>query len=143
MDIVRYLLVAVEVFCSLVLVILILMQRSKSEGLGLAFGSGMGETLFGARAGNILTRLTIIFAVVFMANTVALSILYSGRRGQSLMGRVVPVAPAAPSAPAPAAPPSEPTAPAAEAPAPLPGGAPTLPGADFSAGEAAEAPPAE
>lgn len=140
MDIVRYLLIAVEAFCSLILIVLILMQRSKSEGIGLAFGSGMGETLFGARAGNILTKLTIIFAVVFMANTLALSILYSsGQRAQSLMGRL---APAAPTAPPPAVPQQPVTAP--EGPVAPVSGAPTLPGADFSAGEAAQAPmPAE
>lgn len=136
MDILRYLLLAVEVFCSIILIALILMQRSKSEGLGLAFGAGMGETLFGARAGNILTRLTIIFAVVFMANTLALSIMYSGRRAQSLMGRVMPVAPAA--APAQPAAPAGSTAPVA----PL-SGAPTLPGAEVSASGAAEAPAPE
>ena len=68
---------------SLLLVILILLQKSKSEGLGLAFGSGMGEALFGSRAGNILTKLTIIFAVVFLANTLLLGADLLGRSAAS------------------------------------------------------------
>lgn len=136
MEILRYLLLVIEVFCSLALIALILVQRSKSEGLGLAFGTGMGETLFGARTGNILTRLTIIFSIVFMANTLGLSILYAGQRTSSIMSRVaVPSPVARPTAAPPPGPVKE------EEMTPLPSGAPTLPGAEFSAGEAAEAPP--
>ena len=87
MQIIQFVLVAVEVISSLLLIILILVQKSKSEGLGLAFGSGMGEALFGSRAGNVLTKLTIIFTSVFLVNTLLLSIVYTGSRSQSIMGR--------------------------------------------------------
>jgi preprotein translocase subunit SecG len=87
MLIIQFVLIAVEVVVSLLLLILILMQRAKNEGLGLAFGAGVGEALFGSRAGNILTKLTIVFAVVFMVNTTLLSVIYSGYRGRSLMSR--------------------------------------------------------
>lgn len=130
MDILRYLLLTVEVICSVALIVLVLIQKSKSEGLGLAFGSGMGETLFGSRAGNILTKLTVIFAVVFLANTVLLSQMYSGRRGRSLMGRAI-------GAQRPAA------APVQQAPGPQPGpapAAPMLPGSDFYTEDAPSAP---
>ncbi|MBP7831050.1 MAG: preprotein translocase subunit SecG [Kiritimatiellae bacterium] len=98
---IRILLVTVEVICSLALIGLILIQRSKSEGLGLAFGAGMGESLFGSRAGNILTKLTVIFAAVFMVNTVLLGIAFSGERVQSLMSSQMspPAAPVGPSGP--------------------------------------------
>jgi preprotein translocase subunit SecG len=95
---IKLVLIAVEVVCSLALIGLILLQQSKSEGLGLAFGAGMGESLFGSRAGNILTKLTIIFAVVFMANTVLLALVFSGEHSQSLMSSQMR-APAAPSGP--------------------------------------------
>ena len=81
----KIILVTVEVICSLMLIGLILLQQSKSEGLGLAFGAGMGESLFGSRAGNILTKLTVIFAAVFMINTVLLALAFSGESAQSLM----------------------------------------------------------
>lgn len=136
MDILKYLLLVVEVICSVALIGLILIQKSKSEGLGLAFGSGMGETLFGSRAGNILTKLTVIFAVVFLVNTLALSQIYSGRRGRSLMGRAggaqVPVAAQPAQIPQGAAQPVPPPA----------AGAPTLPGADFYTEEAPAVPAA-
>ncbi len=87
MLILQYILVTVEVICSLLLIALILVQKSKSEGMGLAFGSGMGEALFGSRAGNVLTKLTIVFASVFLINTLLLSIVYASGRGRTLMDR--------------------------------------------------------
>ncbi len=78
MDILRSLLIVVEALCSLLLIGIILIQKSKGEGLGLAFGAGVGETLFGSRAGNVLTRITIGLGAVFMVNTVVLAILFSG-----------------------------------------------------------------
>jgi preprotein translocase subunit SecG len=129
MVILQFILVAVEVVISILLVVIILMQRAKNEGLGLAFGSGMGEALFGSRAGNILTKLTIAFAIVFMVNTLLLSLVYSGGRAQTLMSRfgIRPVARTAPvgereRGTAQRAPSSS-TAPV--------GGAPTLPGANL------------
>ncbi len=138
MMIVQFILVAVEVFVSLLLIILILMQKSKSEGLGLAFGSGMGEALFGSRAGNVLSKATIALAIVFLVNTLLLSMLFAASRGQTLMGRFVgrpaPVGQAAPG-PRPAGEGSA-TAPRSAA------GAPTLPGTDLGDAPAAPAPAA-
>jgi preprotein translocase subunit SecG len=129
-------LIAVEVITSFLLIAIILVQKTKSEGLGLAFGSGMGETLFGSRAGNVLTRITVILACIFLANTLFLGMLYSGHRGgrESLMSRMAPVA--APQQPAPMG--------GAPASAPAAGGAPTLPGTPFDQqGSAPVAAPAE
>ena len=64
------------------------MQKTKSEGLGLAFGAGVGETLFGSRAGNVLTRITVVLGIVFLANTLVLAIIYSGVSERSLMEQV-------------------------------------------------------
>ncbi len=78
MIVLRSFLLLVEVLCSVMLIGLILLQRSKSEGLGAAFGGGMGESLFGSRAGNVLTKMTVILGSVFLVNTLALGILYAG-----------------------------------------------------------------
>lgn len=139
MQIIQFVLVAIEVISSLLLIILILVQKSKSEGLGLAFGSGMGEALFGSRAGNVLTKLTIIFTAVFLANTLLLSIVYAGARSQSIMGRRIGRMGAPMAAPggAPAA--GQQRAPAAQ---PSSAGAPTLPGANFEDQAVPSAPPA-
>jgi preprotein translocase subunit SecG len=81
----QVILIIVEVVSSLLLIGLILLQKTKSQGLGLAFGSGMGEALFGSRAGNVLSRLTVGFATAFMLNTLFLAMLFSGQKGKSLM----------------------------------------------------------
>jgi preprotein translocase subunit SecG len=73
----KTMLIVVEVVSSLLLVGLILLQRSKSEGLGLAFGAGAGEALFGARAGNVLSKATVILGIVFMICTLALGIVFA------------------------------------------------------------------
>ena len=122
--VIKIILITVEVICSPALTGLILLQQSKSEGLGLAFGAGMGESLFGSRAGNILTKLTVIFTVIFMANTVLLAMSYTGAQSSSLMSRVGHPAPASGQLPMPAGQPEAPqqmpvrTAPAS---APMPG----------------------
>ncbi len=73
----KALFIVVLVLCCLMLIGLILLQKSKSEGLGLAFGAGAGESLFGARAGNVLSRATVVIGSVFMASTLILGVLFA------------------------------------------------------------------
>ena len=73
----KALFIVVEAVCCLLLIGLILLQKSKSEGLGLAFGAGAGESLFGARAGNVLSRATVILGIVFLANSLLLGVLFA------------------------------------------------------------------
>jgi preprotein translocase subunit SecG len=110
MDIIRTLLIVVEVLVGLLLIGVILLQQSKSQGMGLAFGGGMGETLFGSRAGNVLTRITIILAIVFLGNTLVLGILFTASSGEKSL---VEQAGAPASAPLPITAPSGPITPAA------------------------------
>ena len=84
MMIIKPLLLIVLVISSLSLIGLILLQRSKSEGLGLAFGASTGESLFGARAGNVLSQATVVLGIVFMVCALILGILYA-KQDQSLM----------------------------------------------------------
>ncbi|MDF3130960.1 preprotein translocase subunit SecG [Kiritimatiellaeota bacterium B1221] len=79
MNILIGLLIVVEILVSVLLTLIILVQPSKSGGgLGGALGGGgMSEQLFGARTGNVLTKATIVFASVFLINTIALAVLYS------------------------------------------------------------------
>ena len=121
-------LLIVEVLAAFLLIVVILAQKSQDQGLGMAFGSGMGESLFGSRAGNVLTRMTITLTVVFMLTTILLGILFARGKGGSgsvmdKADRSLPVAPVAPAAPitAPmAAPEAAPmAAPASESSAPM------------------------
>lgn len=77
MEFAKVLFVIIEALVSLLLIGIILLQKSKSEGLGMAFGAGMGESLFGARAGNVLTKATIVLGVIFLANTLFLGVLFA------------------------------------------------------------------
>lgn len=106
----RYILVFVEVVCSLLLVGVILVQRTKSQGLGMALGGQMGEALFGARMGNVMTRVTVILGIVFLVNTTLLAYIGASSRTTSVTDGVAPP-PAASGAPmgdvAPLAPPMD------------------------------------
>ena len=132
LPILKSVLLIVEVLSAFLLVVVILAQKSKDQGLGMAFGSGMGESLFGSRAGNVLTRMTVTLSVVFMTTTIFLGILFA--RGTSSSGSVMdradsqmplaPVAPAtapmaAPQQPAPMMMDEMPMAPATEGSAPV------------------------
>ena len=142
-------LIFVEILTSILLIGIILLQRSKSQGPGgLAFGAGGGETMFGAQAGNVLTRATIVLGTIFLVNTAALSFLYTSHHQTSVVDRAAPATmpaprpasqpmapplpvqtplsaqPVAPEAPAPVVPapeaPAAPVAPPPVSPAPAP-----------------------
>lgn len=91
----KALFVVVLVLCGLMLIGLILLQKSKSEGLGLAFGAGAGESLFGARAGNVLSKATVVLGIVFMASALVLGMLFA-QQDKTLMDEAAPMAPEAP-----------------------------------------------
>ena len=101
MTLLLYLLIVVEIVCSLLLIGVILLPETKGQGVGLAFGAGMGESLFGAQMGNVLTKTTIILGIVFLVNTTVISLLQSSREAES----AVDAAPVLPAATAPMAPP--------------------------------------
>jgi preprotein translocase subunit SecG len=87
MAVIRTLLIILEAACSLALIGLILLQKSKNEGLGLAFGSGGGDSLFGARAGNVLTKATVWIGCIFLVNTLILGMLFAGSASESLVDK--------------------------------------------------------
>ena len=78
-------LIMIEIISSLLLIVIILLQRSKNEGLGLAFGSQMGESLFGAQAGNVLVKATVWLGIIFMVNTTVLARIHSRGESRSLI----------------------------------------------------------
>lgn len=99
MTFLKVILVLVQVLSGLLLIVVILLQKSKEGGLGVAFGANMGENLFGSRTGNILTKTTVILAIVFLLNTFLLALVSTRSRGEqgSLIDRAGTVMPAAPS----------------------------------------------
>jgi len=87
MAVIRTLLIILEAACSLALIGLILLQKSKDGGLGLAFGAGGNDSLFGARAGNVLTKATVGIGIVFLVNTLVLGMMFAGSASESLVDR--------------------------------------------------------
>jgi preprotein translocase subunit SecG len=94
MQILVYLLYVLEVIVCFLLGGVIMLQKPKDGGLGVSFGGGMGEALFGAQMGNVLTKATIILGSVFLINTLVLSRLTS-HSGASVMEGVRTPAPSA------------------------------------------------
>ncbi len=82
------LLIVLEAIVCLLLIGIVLLQKSKGDGSGLSFGNA--EAVFGAQTGNVLTRGTVILAVIFLVNTVVLCILRPvGTKTESIAERIV------------------------------------------------------
>lgn len=88
MNLIIGLLLVVEVLTSFLLIGIILLQKSKSEGLGMAFGAGAGESLFGARAGNVLSKATVVLGIVFIVTTLLLGMSFARQSEQVWMDQV-------------------------------------------------------
>ena len=89
MEVIVKILYALVIVVALLLTILILIQPSKSGGFGSVFG-GVGESVFGARAGSHLTKATVVMTVVFFVLALLLASLigHSRSTGRSLVMEV-------------------------------------------------------
>ena len=74
MSIIVVFLYALVVVVSLLLIGLVLIQPAKSGGMGAAFG-GIGESVFGGKAGSHLTKATVVMTALFFVLTLALAAL--------------------------------------------------------------------
>ena len=72
-------LTAVLIVNCLGLVGLILIQRGKGGGLAAAFGGGGMEQAFGTRAATLAQKATAVMAIIFLALSVALGLMYQRR----------------------------------------------------------------
>ena len=67
-------LTVVHIIVCVFLILVVLLQAGKGGGMGIAFGGGGSQTVFGSSgAGNFLTRLTSITAVIFMVTSLVLA----------------------------------------------------------------------
>ncbi|MCK5707970.1 MAG: preprotein translocase subunit SecG [Candidatus Aureabacteria bacterium] len=76
-----------HVLICIFLVAIVLMQSAKGHGLAGAFGSfggGMAQNLFGAQAGDMLTKITTFTAAAFVASSLTLAVL-SAKKSSSIM----------------------------------------------------------
>jgi preprotein translocase subunit SecG len=112
MDLLNNLLTVVLFLNSLFLILLVLVQLPKKEaGLGTAFGGGATDALFGAGAGNVLTKLTKWNAVIFLFLCLLLSLDFMRPKELSeMLGQNAPTVKSNASAPPPAESPLSPEA---------------------------------
>ena len=103
----RTILTILQVLSAFAIVGLVLLQRGKGADAGAGFGAGASGTVFGARGATTgLSRMTAVFAAIFMLNSLCLTYLFQrdARTAPTSLLDQVPVTPAAPAA--------QPTAPA-------------------------------
>ena len=73
----RTILTILQVISALAIVALVLLQRGKGADAGAGFGAGASGTVFGARGATTgLSRMTAIFAAIFMLNSLGLTYLF-------------------------------------------------------------------
>lgn len=88
MEIIKFISIFLEIIISLMLIGVVLLQRSKGQGMGAVFGGGAGDAIFGAQMGNVLTKTTIVLAIIFMVNTTFLAWMGSQSSGNSISDKL-------------------------------------------------------
>jgi preprotein translocase subunit SecG len=67
----------VHIFVCFFLILVVLLQQGRGGGMGSAFGGASAQVFGGRGAGNFLTRLTAICAIVFMGTSMSLAYISS------------------------------------------------------------------
>ena len=75
----------IHLIVAITLVVLVLLQRSEGGGLGIG---GTGDFMSSRSAGNILTKLTTIFAAIFFSTSLLLAVLSSVKNSESIVNEI-------------------------------------------------------
>ena len=75
----------IHLIIAIVLIVLVLLQRSEGGGLGIG---GSGAFMSGRAAGNVLSRLTAIFATIFFITSLSLALLSSSNQNSSIVDNI-------------------------------------------------------
>lgn len=85
MELLKTLLIVVQMLSALSLIGLVLLQHGKGADMGAAFGSGASGSLFGASgSANFLSRTTAVLAAVFFVTTLGLTYLGSYKPAKNI-----------------------------------------------------------
>lgn len=79
-------LIIIHVICCVLLVAIVLLQVGRGRGMLGFLGGGTAETLFGSRAGDVLTRSTTVIAAVFMVTSLSLAYISLKKTGSIAKG---------------------------------------------------------
>ncbi len=77
------LLMTLLVLVAIILIVLILVQKGRGGGLAGALGGMGGQSAFGAKAGDLFTRITIVVATIWILLSVV-TFSYCSRMGRDL-----------------------------------------------------------
>jgi preprotein translocase subunit SecG len=91
-SILSVLLSIVSIVSAFLLIGIILIQQSKSGGGLGAVSGGMTESMFGASAGNVLTKATTWIAAVFLLSTLFLATVVGRMRNDVSAAELIPQA---------------------------------------------------
>ena len=80
-------LITVHVIISLFLIAVILLQAGKGGGLADSFGGSQMQNMFGTKSATVLTRLTAVCAIGFIATCIALAVI-SSHQARSIVDNV-------------------------------------------------------
>ena len=72
----------IHLIIAIVLIVLVLLQRSEGGGLGIG---GSGDFMSGRAVGNVLSRMTAIFATIFFITSLSLALLSSSGQNSSII----------------------------------------------------------
>ena len=77
---------------SVLLIIMVLLQFGKGAEAGLLSGGGGGESLMStSQRGNVLSKITVVLAVLFLGNSILLAKLQTTTSSSSIMDAEAPV----------------------------------------------------
>ncbi len=86
-------LIIFHVIVCILLSIVVLVQFGKGAEAGAMMGSGASQAIFTTSAkGNFFTKMTTVLAILFMVNSVALTVLKSKETSTSIFDDEAPVA---------------------------------------------------
>lgn len=86
-------LIILHVLVCILLTIVVLVQFGKGAEAGAMMGGGASQAVFTSSAkGNFFTKMTTFLAIVFMANSIVLTIMKSKEHGKSLFDGEAPIA---------------------------------------------------
>jgi len=83
----HFILIVVHVIISLFLIAVILLQAGKGGGLSDTFGGSQMQSLFGTKSTSVLTKLTAVCAIGFIATCITLAVM-SSHKARSIVDNV-------------------------------------------------------
>ncbi len=101
-------LIVLHVIVCLLMIVVVILQRGKGAEMGAAFGVGSSSAVFGPKGPTpFLAKVTVVLAVIFFANSIALTILVGKPKYVKAVEQAIPkVRVEKRTVPAPAAPPA-------------------------------------